>query len=66
MNDALEYIVLINSEEQYSLWPRAKTIPIGWQQVGEAGSKQACLDYIKQVWVDLTPLSVRKTLEGQH
>ncbi len=54
------YIVLINHEEQHSLWPAYKAIPGGWRQVGPRGSKAECLEYVEKVWTDITPLSVRK------
>lgn len=57
------YIVVMNHEEQYSIWPTYKEIPQGWQQVGKTGSKQECLDYIKDVWTDMRPLSLRNAME---
>ncbi|MTH98958.1 MbtH family NRPS accessory protein [Roseibium sp. RKSG952] len=59
-----EWMVLINHEEQHSLWPTFKDIPRGWTQVGPVGSKQECLDYVEKAWPDITPLSVRKQLEA--
>jgi MbtH protein len=56
------YTVVINHEEQYSIWLVGKELPIGWREVGKSGSKQECLDYIEQVWVDMRPLSLRKAL----
>lgn len=61
-DDRFEYQVLVNHEEQYSLWPTFKQIPNGWRQVGPTGSKQECLDYVERVWTDITQLSVRKQL----
>jgi MbtH protein len=61
--DTREYQVLVNSEEQYSLWLAGQTIPNGWRQVGPKGQKQVCLDYVKEVWTDMRPLSVRKAME---
>ena len=57
-----EYQVLVNHEEQYSLWPTFRDIPNGWKQVGPIGTKQECLDYVNEVWTDITPLSVRKRM----
>ena len=54
-----EYICLINEEEQYSLWSADKKIPLGWNQVGPKGSKEECLSYIKTVWTDMRPKSLR-------
>ncbi len=57
----LQYIVVINHEEQYSIWPAGQAVPAGWQDVKEqCGSKEACLAYINQVWTDMRPLSLRK------
>jgi MbtH protein len=58
------YMVLVNEEEQYSLWPSRKSIPAGWRDVGVYGPKAKCLEYIEEVWKDITPLSVRKRLES--
>ena len=61
--DTREYQVLVNTEEQYSLWLAGQVIPNGWRQVGPKGQKQVCLDYVKEVWTDMRPLSVRKAME---
>lgn len=62
-DDNLEFQVLVNHEEQYSLWPKGKEIPTGWHQVGPIGKKAECLAYVEEVWTDITPLSVRQRLE---
>jgi MbtH protein len=59
------YIVLVNDEEQYSLWLSHKEIPAGWKNVGISGSKAECMEYVDKVWTDITPLSVRKRLAQQ-
>ena len=59
------YQVVVNHEEQYSIWPDYKEIPGGWKAVNKIGRKQECLDYIKEVWTDMRPLSLRKHME-QH
>lgn len=51
--------VVVNGEEQYSLWPLDKDLPLGWQEAGKQGSEEACLAFIKEVWTDLRPRSVR-------
>ncbi|WP_368669444.1 MbtH family protein [Roseibium sp. RKSG952] len=61
-DDRFEYMVLINDEEQHSLWPTFKAIPSGWMQVGPVGSKKDCLAYVEKAWPDITPLSVRKRM----
>jgi MbtH protein len=60
------YKVVVNEEEQYSIWPEYRAEPLGWKSVGIVGTKQECLAHIKEVWVDLTPLSVRKQLAASH
>jgi len=57
------YQVLVNHEEQYSLWPEWKEIPGGWKATGKTGIKQECLDYVKEVWTDMRPLSLRKQMD---
>lgn len=57
-----QYVVVKNHEEQYSIWPDFKTVPAGWETIGEAKDKDACLDYIKNVWTDMRPLSLRKKM----
>lgn len=59
------YVVVMNHEEQYSIWPEWKDIPNGWIAVGKSGEKEECLAYIKTVWTDMRPLSVRKQLDAQ-
>lgn len=61
--DTREYVVLVNGEEQYSLWLAGQDIPKGWREVFPRSSKKACLDYVKEVWTDMRPLSVRKAME---
>jgi MbtH protein len=62
--DTRTYIVLVNQEEQYSLWLADKTIPPGWTAVGPQGSQQECSEYVDRVWTDLRPLSLRKKMMG--
>ncbi|MGL4858164.1 MAG: MbtH family protein [Enterobacteriaceae bacterium] len=59
------YQVLKNDEGQYSLWPEDKMIPAGWLSVGKTGSKNDCLEYIKNVWTDMRPSSLIKTMQGR-
>lgn len=57
------YICLVNIEGQYSLWSANKEIPLGWKQEGPEGSKEVCLEYIKNTWTDMRPISLRKQME---
>ncbi len=60
------FVVVINHEEQYSIWPEGREIPLGWKEVGKSGSKKECLDYIEEVWTDMRPLSLRKKMEEEQ
>lgn len=61
--DTTSYKVVINHEEQYSIWPVDRGNPLGWNDVGKSGTKEECLAYIKEVWTDMRPLSLRKKME---
>lgn len=56
------YKVVMNHDEQYSIWPINRKAPLGWQDVGKTGSKEDCLVYIKTVWTDMRPLSLRQQM----
>ncbi|HEY8459708.1 MAG TPA: MbtH family protein [Blastocatellia bacterium] len=57
------YKVVLNHEEQYSIWPADRDNPLGWVDAGVTGPKAECLAYIKEVWTDMRPLSLRKKME---
>lgn len=59
-DDTRVYRVVMNAEEQYSIWLSDKPNPLGWIDAGAQGTKAECLDYIKEVWTDMRPLSLRK------
>jgi MbtH protein len=61
-DEATEYQVVVNDEEQYSIWPADRDPPAGWRSDGTRGPKAACLQHIDQVWTDLRPLSLRKRM----
>lgn len=61
-DDGRAYTVVINHEEQYSIWPQGRYLPAGWREVGKSGSKPECLTYIDEVWTDMRPLSLRKAM----
>lgn len=63
-DDATIFNVVVNHEEQYSIWPDYKEIPNGWRAVGKTGNKKECLAYIDEVWTDMRPLSLRKHMEA--
>lgn len=62
--DTTLYQVVVNAEQQYSLWPAAKDIPNGWRSAGKEGKHAECLAYIKEVWTDMRPLSLRRRMES--
>ncbi|WP_369276082.1 MbtH family protein [Streptomyces sp. R11] len=53
------YTVVVNDEEQYSIWPVGRDLPDGWREVGVTGTKQECLTHVEEVWTDMRPLSLR-------
>ena len=62
--DTTIYKVVLNHEEQYSIWPETRPSPAGWRDAGKSGPKSECLDYIEQVWTDMRPLSLRLQMEA--
>lgn len=63
--DTTIYRVVMNHEEQYSIWPADRELPLGWFDQGKTGTKAECLAYIQEVWTDMRPLSLRKKMEQQ-
>lgn len=61
--DTTIYRVVVNGEEQYSIWPAHRDLPLGWKDAGKSGTKEECLAYIKEVWTDMRPLSLRKKMQ---
>ncbi len=62
-DDNAEYLVLINHENQHSLWPAWREIPAGWSAVGPKGKRQVCLDWIESHWTDMRPKSLVDAME---
>jgi MbtH protein len=58
------YTVVMNAEEQYSIWPADRDLPLGWHAVGKTGTKDECLAYIKDVWTDMRPKSLRDKMNA--
>ena len=58
-----QYMVVINEEEQYSIWRLRRPVPAGWSQVGVTGELESCLDYIESVWTDMRPKSLRLQMD---
>jgi len=61
--DTTVYKAVVNHEEQYSIWPAHRENALGWNDAGKSGTKAECLAYIKEVWTDMRPLSLRKKME---
>jgi uncharacterized protein YbdZ (MbtH family) len=61
--DDSRYEVVVNHEEQYSIWPEGREVPLGWRLAGKAGTKAECLAYVEQVWTDMRPLSLREQMK---
>ena len=64
LEDTTTYRVVVNHEEQYSIWPADRDLPLGWTDAGKSGPKAECLAHIKDVWTDMRPLSLRKQMNG--
>ena len=58
--------VVFNDEEQYSIWPIDRELPLGWHAEGTTGTRSECLDHIGRVWTDMRPASLRRYLEQQQ
>jgi uncharacterized protein YbdZ (MbtH family) len=62
-NEDGDYLVLINDEGQYSLWPAFLDVPIGWKVTGPKGKRSVCLAFVDQNWIDMRPLSLVRQME---
>jgi MbtH protein len=60
--DRTVYKVVVNHEEQYSLWPADREVPAGWREAGKSGTKDECVAFVEEVWTDMRPLSLRKAM----
>ena len=61
--DATIYRVVMNHEEQYSIWPADRENAPGWRDAGTSGTRAECLAYIERVWTDMRPLSLRRQMD---
>ena len=59
-----QYLVLVNDERQYSLWPAFRAVPAGWKAVGPGGKRQECLDWIDANWTDMRPRSLAQAMDN--
>jgi MbtH protein len=55
----MTFTVVVNHEEQYSVWPVDRPLPAGWREAGRTGTREECLTYVDEVWTDMRPLSLR-------
>jgi len=62
-NEDGQFFVLVNAEEQYSIWPDQLDIPEGWTRVGPHGDRKTCMDWIDETWTDMRPASLRRQME---
>ncbi|HYW09251.1 MAG TPA: MbtH family protein [Longimicrobium sp.] len=62
--DTTTYTAVMNHEEQYSIWPVDRELPLGWTAVGTPGPRAECLAYIEEAWTDMRPLSLRRSMEA--
>jgi len=62
-DDSVDYLVLINHENQHSLWPAWREIPLGWSAIGPKGKRQECLAWIETHWTDMRPKSLVDAME---
>jgi len=60
--DDRTYQAVVNQEEQYSIWPAGRELPLGWQLAGKTGTRLEVLAWIEEVWTDMRPLSLRKKM----
>jgi MbtH protein len=61
--DTTIYKAVVNDEEQYSIWPADRELPLGWHDAGKEGLKAEVLAWIEEVWTDMRPLSLRKKMD---
>jgi MbtH protein len=62
-DEIAQFTVVLNDEDQYSIWPADRENPLGWRSAGTSGSKESCLAYITTVWTDMRPRSLRERME---
>ncbi len=61
--DSTLYKVVVNHEDQYSIWPADRENPPGWNDAGKTGTRQECMAYITEVWTDMRPRSLREAMD---
>jgi MbtH protein len=66
MSSADTFVVVVNHEEQYSVWFADREVPAGWRVEGTTGTREECLDHIERIWTDMRPLSLRQRMAGER
>jgi MbtH protein len=64
--EARPHAVVVNDEEQYSIWPAGRDLPAGWRRDGFTGTEEECLAYIDEVWTDMRPASLRRWMNDHE
>jgi MbtH protein len=64
-HDNVEYLVVVNDERQYSIWPSYRELPAGWNAAGTRGSRAECLAWIEANWTDMRPRSLAEAMDGR-
>jgi MbtH protein len=59
------YVVVMNDEEQHSVWLADRELPLGWKAVGFTGTRETCLEHVTEIWTDMRPLSLRRKLQDR-
>lgn len=62
--DGTRYRIVVNHEEQYSIWPLERENAPGWRDTGKSGTREECLAAIEEMWSDMRPLSLRRQRES--
>ena len=62
-DETVRFDVVMNDEEQYSIWPQDREVPAGWRKAGASGTKEECLAYIEETWTDMRPASLRRAMD---
>jgi MbtH protein len=62
-DDRTIYVAVVNHEEQYSIWPEGRELPLGWRDAGKRGTRAEVLAWIEEVWTDMRPSSLRAAME---
>lgn len=63
---ARQHVVVVNDEEQYSIWPADRETPLGWRRDTFSGTEEECLAYIEETWTDMRPASLRQWMRDRE